>query len=50
MSVQKNYYHIQENINIFRKIGVGIHQKHLKEKSKQLNQICLTAYLMMGIY
>lgn len=48
MSVQKNYYHIQENINIFRKIGVGIHQKYLKEKKQTVKSNMFNCLLNDG--
>ena len=41
----------QENLNIFRKMGVSIHKNYLKnKKSKQLNLVCLTVYLMINCY
>ena len=41
---------VQKNRNIFRKTGVSVHKKYLKEKSKQLNQICSTACLTINCF
>ena len=40
----------QENINIFRKMGVSIHKNYLKGKKQTVKSNCLTACLMIIYY